>query len=389
MKKVRYFPYILLILFLLLLFSIPQWTAEKLRSQGVALSKRFWRVGTWIHTRMTPSPPSERENKEIEALQLQLLLLKAENDTLHRLLSSSHMCADQVEKIHTLDALKEQTGAPFYARRLQAAQSLLELKRFSLPAQVIYRNPADWNSTLWVDVGAHQNGLLGKEVVAVGSPVLKGPHLIGVVECVADHKSRVRLLTDGALIPSVRVARGGEKDRELKALIQQVLNRLSLKDAHKESTCALESLLRQLNEGGEERFLAKGELIGSSGSLWKKRAEVLKGVGFNYDFEDDEGPPLELESGRPIDQLRTHTSTPLIQVSDLLVTTGMDGIFPKDLPVAHVIHVFPLKEGSPSFDIQARLSAGPLDSLLHVTILPPLIQKPPFETFRFYAKEAP
>ena len=65
----------------------------------------------------------------------------------------------------------------------------------------------------------------------------------------------------------------------------------------------------------------------------------------------------------------------LIEVGDLLITTGMDGVFPKDIPVAHVTKIAPLKEGSPSFEIEAQLCVGHLNNLLDVTVLPSLIDQ--------------
>ena len=222
-------------------------------------------------------------------------------------------------------------------------------------------------------MGKKENLLASKEVVAVGSPVLKGAYLIGMVEYVGMYKSRVRLLTDSFLIPSVRVARGGEGNRELTALVKQVLHQVTLREEPRETFIILGELLERLEGKCPERYLAKGELMGSSSPLWRGRSETLKGIGFNYDFGDEEGPPLELRSGKPLDHLSKEEYTTLIKVGDLLVTTGMDGVFPKDIPVAHVTKIAPLKEGSPSFEIEAKLCVGNLDGLLEVSILPSLV----------------
>jgi len=62
----------------------------------------------------------------------------------------------------------------------------------------------------------------------------------------------------------------------------------------------------------------------------------------------------------------------LIQEGDLLVTTGMDSLFPPNLPVAFVSKVKLLKEGDASFSIEAKLHATSIDDFSSCTILPSL-----------------
>ena len=123
-------------------------------------------------------------------------------------------------------------------------------------------------------------------------------------------------------------------------------------------------------EVGPSRHLAKGELHGSSAPLWRGCSTILKGVGFNYDFSDEEGEGLELHTGRPHSDLRGRSNVSLIEVGDLLVTTGMDGIFPADLPVAFVKEVSPLSEGAIFYEILATPTAPSLIDLSVVTVLP-------------------
>ena len=56
---------------------------------------------------------------------------------------------------------------------------------------------------------------------------------------------------------------------------------------------------------------------------------------------------------------------------DLIVTSGMDGIFPKGLPVAIISKVYPLDEGAVTFNFEADLCAGDLRELGSVGVLPP------------------
>jgi cell shape-determining protein MreC len=63
-------------------------------------------------------------------------------------------------------------------------------------------------------------------------------------------------------------------------------------------------------------------------------------------------------------------------VGDLLVTTGMDGIFPAGFWVATVTNVGLLREGACAYEIEAKATAGNLDDLTHVTVLPPVHSEP-------------
>jgi hypothetical protein len=121
----------------------------------------------------------------------------------------------------------------------------------------------------------------------------------------------------------------------------------------------------------EDYHLAKGELHGTSHPLWRSRAQVLKGVGFNYDFPDREGPARDLRSGEPYGMSRKEGLIPLLKPGDLLVTTGLDGVFPPGFRVALVSTVHVLKEGASTYEIEAVSTAGNLDELTHVFVLPP------------------
>jgi len=364
MKRKSYTPYLLLGLFLFGLFHFPETWASGLRSSSVFLASPFW-VG------MGDKLEGESD------LALENLLLKKQNENLRRRLLSDERIEHQFKKLRTLQNFNEKKTEAFYKRRRDAAETLLNMELRSLYSQVIYRDPTSWNSTLWIDVGERDNEAVGETIVAMNSPVLKGAHLIGVVEYVGKSKSRVRLLTDSALVPSVRVARGGSENRELLDLINLVTQQISLKSEPQETFIALGialgNLKKRLETGSDERYLAKGELYGTSSPIWRGCSSLLKGVGFNYDFSDEEGAALELRSGNPLDQLSKQEGIALIEKGDLLVTTGMDSVFPADLPVAIVSSITPLKEGAVSFEIEARLCAGNLNHLRDVIVLPPLV----------------
>ena len=198
----------------------------------------------------------------------------------------------------------------------------------SVPARIIYRAPTAWNSTLWLNVGEENNRDFPSPVIAKNSPVVVGAAVIGVVDLVNARQCRVRLLTDSSLCMAVRALREG-------------------------------------------RLLAKGELSGSGLPLWRRDGRVLTGIGFNYDTADEQGGPFDLRSGRSISQ-REGPDLPLVQRGDLLVTSGLDGVFPFGLRVAEVTFVQPLREGDYFYELEAKPIAGELDALSLVNVLPPL-----------------
>jgi hypothetical protein len=232
---------------------------------------------------------------------------------------------------------------------------------------------------LWIDVGQQQNIQLGKKIVAKNSPVLFGTSIIGVVEYVGHSRSRVRLITDARLVPAVRAIRGGESNRflleHLDALLFALKRRQDFFSSPEEKTSVL-SFLSQMAARStmqqEDIYLAKGEIFGSSAPLWRSRSQVLKGIGFNYDFADEEGPARDLRSGEPYDQQGKQEHLALLREGDMLVTTGLDGIFPAGYRVAMVSKVQTLKEGASSYEIEAVAAAGNLDEISHVVVLLPL-----------------
>ncbi len=288
MKRVPYKSYGLIALALFLLLSLPIDSSRRLRGNLLRvvtpLSQGFQAVAGVVR-----APLRMYQNwGRCEELELQVERLQAQN---------AQLLAEWLQ----LDQLKEQ---------IPPVQSIV--------ARVIYRDPTNWNSSLWIDAGSETVG----NMIHNNSPVVLGDSLVGVIDFVGPRQSRVRLITDSGLVIAVRSLRGSI-------------------------------------------FFAKGEIQGGSEPLWRSPATHLRGIGFNYDFADSEGPARDLRETEGI-----------LAVDDLLVTTGMDGVFPAGLRVGRVTLIDPLKEGAYTYSLQASPTTANLFNLSHLFVLPPVGYEP-------------
>lgn len=260
------------------------------------------------------------QEQEIARLNLENQLLKGDLAALHGLVEQEKFLYEKLAAEARIES-----KADSHDREIQY---LFELELQSLPAKIVFRPLNSWNSSLWISAGEQDNARLGRLAIAKNSPVVIGKAVVGVVDYVGSKQSRIRLITDASLNPYVRVKRG-------------------------------------------QHLLAKGELAGESAPALRGRTQKLRGLGFNYDFADAEGPARDLRSGAPFKADPAHPPLPLVQPQDLLITTGMDGIFPKGLEVGIVEKILPLKEGDYGYDLEALPAAGNLNSLSFVFVLPP------------------
>lgn len=298
MRKKSPKTYFLLFALIFVLLSLSAATSERIRTRFASFLHPGWTLLTGAKLKVSGI---SKQEEELQLLRLQNQLLSSENHRLRGLLQTDWGGFDSHARV--------------------------------IPAQVIYRSASTWNSSLWINVGTDYNAIFDKPVVAKNSPVLCGRFLVGIIDYAGPHQSRVRLITDSGLTPSVRAMRV---------------------------------------QGNQAHLLAKGEIHGGSKPLWRRKGQLLKGIGFNYDFEDTQGPARDLRSGKSLDPAKQVAPMPLIQAHDMLVTTGMDGVFPAGLEVASVIKVAPLKEGDYYYEIEAKPLAGQLDSLSIVFVIPPL-----------------
>lgn len=233
----------------------------------------------------------------------------------------------------------------------------------SVVAKVIYRNPTNWNDFFWVKLNKNDKAKLAKN-----SPVIYQNTLVGVVDFIGKKEARVKLITNSNLSISVRAVRGTSQYNDL----FNHLNALLSYDCVQDDVVLKESLLHlknKTNNSAQNLFLAKGELSGSSQPLWRSGNKILFGRGFNASFEDDLSLARELVSGKPI---KNGETSPIILPDDLLVTTGLDGVFPEGLFTARVLTVDPLQEGAYFYSIKATPITCKLDQINYVEIIEPL-----------------
>ena len=337
MRRKKIGVYAFLALFLFLIVQAPLQMTEKVRVRTVKALFPLWRK-PWGFRSLFPALATHR-GKTYENLLFENEQLSLENHTLQSQLQAykdwvhgEEYLTDQIKKLEQIHARTlDQNGEKlFFQRRKEEMETILGLKSKGILGKVIFRDPSFWSSSLWLNVGEKNNRALGKVIVAKNSPVVLGNVVVGCVENVDENQCRVRLITDATLSIAVRAVRN------------------------------------------ETTFLAKGEIHGSGESLWRCRGQTLKGIGFNYDFADAEGLARDLHTGKIQGNFSDAAPISLIEENDLLVTSGLDGVFPAGLQVGKVITVFPLEEGACFYEILATPCVDHLEELSCLWILPPL-----------------
>ena len=286
MRKISYRPYLFLILFFLVLMSLPQATTERLRSSVVCSFAPGWRGLSFLKEKSAylltlPYPKAAQSSQsllELERLSQENQLLRSQIENVREWLLYEDRIQEQVERYKTLsqNANADSIWKDFFIRRSKELCNALDMQIQSLPARVIFREPATWSSTLWINLGEKDNEKMGKKIIGKNSPVLLGTSIVGIVEYVGNSQSRVRLITDSRLVPSVRVVRGKEQNRFLLEHLETLIFALELREdlfSSKEEASQMTGQLNRLKGALQQRagnlFLAKGELHGTSNPLWR------------------------------------------------------------------------------------------------------------------------
>lgn len=379
MQKKFIFSYLCIFCTILGLMSLSRPISEKLRGTTVSLFAPFWELLvdfkfslTHPHVPPHPSGTSLSPKEELQRLELENQLLLNQISLMKELLWDKQAIDPQHQLLTSLER-NVSLSEDLYQAYLQRLAQITQFKIQALPARVIFRSLDNWNNTLWINVGEEDNLKRQTLLIAKHSPVLVGHSVIGVIDYVGKKQSRVRLITDPVLTPAVRAVRGGEQDAFIFDQADLFLHLLSQKKLDSFSPIDQENLIKLLNmlkntlqPFKKSWYLAKGELQGSLTSF-----HTLRGTGFNYDFEDEEGEARDLRTGKIIHD-PSSTPIPILKSNDVLVTTGMDGIFPAGLKVAIVTKIDLLKEGDYYYELEAKPTAGNLNDLSLVFVIPPL-----------------
>lgn len=303
----------------------------------------------------------------------------------HKLQAENHLLHLQIEQLK--DIIQHQQGLEAISEELFKTDAndskclLYGLALEAIPGKVIYRDPSHWDSFVWVDVGYKTNKKLGREAISLNSPVIIGDCIVGIIDFVGEKQSRVRLISDSKLHPSVRTVRGTQQKRTLIKLLdhtQSVLKNepgfFKNKEEERQLLRVFDYIKNKVTVVKNDLYYAKGILEGAVKHGGRNQCCILKGSGFNYDFPDEEGVAKDLKTGQIQGNIQYYYNQlePLIKEGDLLVTTGMDGVFPKGFKVATVTKIHPLREGNYTYEIEALSLIPHLEELQTVFIIPAL-----------------
>ena len=272
-----------------------------------------------------------------------------------------------IAKIRTefVDPKEKDLKIHLLEQRNQTLESaLLQCKQLKSSDAIAYANvifyPPQNTTFCWIDIGEQNCPIVKKKSV-----VCFGNLAIGIVERVNKKTSLVRLLSNPQLNVSVRLERGSIQVLTARQSIDLLLQNPAISSKEKLS---LHHLMQSLHQKSTQHHLAKGYIQGMQSKFQKRR---LLGIGFQYDFADDYGPARNLLTYQPMQTQLKFESPPLLEVGDLLVTTGYDGIFQEGLLVGVLVDFE--KENDIAYTVEA-LPLVDFENLKTVLVLPPLIE---------------
>lgn len=384
MRRFSYLPLAGIVFFLFFLMSLSRPLQEKVRSFAIsAVAPTYEQLISFRHLLLKTvflfDEPA-KESVENKQLLLENELLKAQSKGVYDWLTFDQRIDEQVERLKILEKgpVNETYWKSFFQRRSEELRKILEIELQAVPAKIVFRDPASWNSQIWINIGENLNQTLGHLVIGKNSPVVVGDAVVGIVEYVGKKFSRIRLITDAHLSLAVRAARGSELDRFLALKCKDLQESLEKREdlLEKGDKELFFTLLKEvqlaLNLKKADYYLAKGEIHGALTPEYRTSSNCLQGKGFNYDFADAEGPARDLKTGNVLEKDFGFLNQPMIQTGDLLVTTGLDGVFPAGLKAGLVDKVEPLEEAGFAYEITAHPALASLSDLTVVFVMPPL-----------------
>lgn len=374
MRKGLLLAYMLIVFGLIGLLSLSRSQSDRVRGYLFSWIAPILEMST--HTKEllsnywegTTSQEKKQMQESLEQIQIDNLRLQAEVERLQAFFQ-------QQEQL-----LRQQVSLPPSSPLLLPLHQEAEksLKRFSeslgyafqaIPAKVIWRHFDFWGDWLWVKIGQQDACSLTGQL-GLNSPVILGDALIGIIDYVGPRYSRVQLISNPRFVPSVRAVRGGIADLFTSAHIAHVLSAVTKEGLSSTALHELRAWQQKMQVPQATQYAAKGELRGRASCSKKRGKLLLQGTGFNLEFPDEEGPSQELWTAhfRKKDQ----AFSPLLQEGDLLITTGLDGLFPRGLKVATVTEIFSLQEGDYYYELLAEPLVDLWQDFSYIYILPPL-----------------
>jgi len=191
--------------------------------------------------------PEKVNSLEFQKLQIENNRLKTQLEGVKEWIQFDQRIDELVQKYELVekksDSLREKE---FFRRREEELCNLIKHYLQALPAKVIFRDPALWSNCFWIDLGEKDNEYLERVVVSLNSPVVVGNSLVGVIDHVGKKKSRVRLITDSELAPSVRVVRGGVQNLELLKALKNLELQIKSRDDLFDTEFEMQSFIQKV-----------------------------------------------------------------------------------------------------------------------------------------------
>jgi rod shape-determining protein MreC len=313
------------------------------------------------------------KDKSFAELNLENQVLKSQVNYIQEWLGAQQKFEDFFSELKKLEKTEHLAVMSHDAqkKRIKILEDFLTYFGRYAVAKIIFKEPFSSSSFAWINLGENYNLKCGSTVIQKNSPVVFGDILVGIVDEVFPHFSKIRLITDPHLVVSVKALRGKEQLKSIQAKAEDLLDALELVQEIKyekkeELISLLVNLNKDLQQDGHDRYYARGEISGAEYSPLLVFQNLLSGSGFM--LHDQKTKQVQTVGIKGFHEIA-------IKKGDLLVSTGMDGIIPNGLKVGFVTEVFPSNLGKAAYSIKAKSACDQLSELEYVQILPAVVDK--------------
>jgi len=233
-------------------------------------------------------------------------------------------------------------------QKLEEGPGYVDQPTAGLRVRVLAREAGYWDRFLWIDAGRETHP--DHSVLQRQSPVVCGDVVVGLIDYVGRRQSLVRLLSDPQCCPAIQVHAEAPSGLWIAAQRLQSLLRRS-KDLDLGVQRSLEKSLGQIpcHQGNLSNW--KGMLKGFS----KEGTGGPELVGDFFSTQMLEGDPGSIEPS----------------IGQLLVTSGLDGIFPPGLKVGYLQTLKDPDGVRPLREFTAIPALDSFENLFWLTVLSP------------------